>query len=359
MDNLAEILKVDTQNVERSLRNFRREELAYRQKPSTLRVLVDASPRVLILVAAYAGAVLMTAPYSYIAAVLFGVETASIMASWFHDGIHIERSKRPWYIRVMIRVASAPLGISPLWWAYKHVLLHHKYVGQADKDPDIQFGWLLRVSVDQPWKPTHRFQHIYVWLLYPFASFNMLKPGEIYQSRYLEQRTGHHFQTSMSRCLFDKYLPFVVAWTPIAITQGYRTLLIFVIYQAVAGSLTAVVSQVQHNTLKTLDNYDIPYDAPLSRQVFLSNDVASKSGIWQWISGGVNFHAIHHLIPSLSLLETPNSTARLRAFLCEDGLDVPTHSGIVPAFLSHVRLLHHLSKPSAAVSPSELLQEEV
>jgi linoleoyl-CoA desaturase len=291
-----------------------------------------------LLVLSRSGALLATG--------LFAMSTASLMGSWFHDGIHIEKSKRPWFIRAIIRVASAPLGISPLWWGYKHVLLHHRYVGQADKDPDIQLGWMLRVTPDQPWKPTHRFQWIYMWVIYPFGALNMLKPGEIYQARYLYKKTGHKFRTPMWRCLLDKYVPFAIVWAPVAIIKGTQAIPAFLVYQVVAGSLTAIITQVQHDTLLTASNYRIEEEDNLSRQVFMSSDVESRRMIWWWICGGVNYHAIHHLIPSLTIIETPAATRRLRSVLRPMGFDVPTHRNVVTAFVSHVRLIYRLSKPA-------------
>ena len=59
------------------------------------------------------------------------------------------------------------LGASSFLWRLKHNVMHHAYPNVEGLDPDIEAGSpLLRLAPWQPRGAHHRFQHLYVWLLY-------------------------------------------------------------------------------------------------------------------------------------------------------------------------------------------------
>src|SRR5712664_3475847 len=59
------------------------------------------------------------------------------------------------------------LGASSFIWRKKHNLMHHTYTNIAGLDADIEAGSpFLRLAPWQSRHGFHRFQHLYVWLLY-------------------------------------------------------------------------------------------------------------------------------------------------------------------------------------------------
>ena len=58
------------------------------------------------------------------------------------------------------------VGGSSYIWQWKHARYHHTYVNIAQHDSDIDLGVLGRLSPEQPRRPWHRWQHIYLWVLY-------------------------------------------------------------------------------------------------------------------------------------------------------------------------------------------------
>ena len=59
------------------------------------------------------------------------------------------------------------IGGSSFLWRRKHNVLHHTYTNISALDPDLEGGGLLlRLAPWQPRHGQHRFQHLYVWLLY-------------------------------------------------------------------------------------------------------------------------------------------------------------------------------------------------
>lgn len=305
------------------------------------------------MTAGYLELFLLDWPLSAIASTIFATATVSLLGSWFHDAVHKNTILSPIGRSITKRLIAAPVGFSPLWWEYKHVRLHHKYVGNPEFDPDIQFGYVARVSAAQPWNRTHSSQHIHMWLLYPLAVINMLKPAEIWQRRRFCELAGLGSAPAAWRFVADKYIPFTAVWLPVVFARGPQDAVpIMLTFFSVSGVLASLVTQVQHNTSGSDTQVHFSSEWPLCEQIAQSSDVrvAPTQSVWWWISGGTNYHTIHHLIPSLSFLELPEATRRLQQGLKDHGYDVNCHPSLRAAIMSHARLLRMLS----AQNPSTL-----
>jgi fatty acid desaturase len=296
------------------------------------------------IIAGYIGTLLLEFPRNIPAIVVFAVATVSMLGSWFHDAVHKNINASRTVVELLARIGSSPVGFSPRWWDYKHVRLHHRYVSNPEFDPDIQFGYFARVSKAQPWRHPHAAQHIYLWMFLPFATLNMLKPSEVWAVRRYRNYKGFGLPPSGLFFLVDKYPPLAVVWLPVFIHQGIRTgLLCFLIFQLLAGTLVSVITQVQHNTALSDDSDDYSMRWPLCEQLARTTDVGTTKGLWWWLCGGTNFHVAHHLIPSLTFLELPAVTTRLRIELERSGIQYPLHGRLRTALASHALLLKNLA----------------
>jgi linoleoyl-CoA desaturase len=297
----------------------------------------------MLMAAGYSAMVLASTAGALAGAMLFAVATIGMLGSWFHDGVH--RTRRSPVIIALMYLGAAPVAFSPRWWDIKHLRLHHRYPGNPVFDPDIQFGYAARVTPLQPWKRHHRTQHLHMWLLYPLATLNILKPEEARKAHRYARLLGWARQPSRTLLLLDKYLPFAVVWLPVfGLLPAGQAWSRFLAFHFVAGTLASLVTQIQHNTALTLDADAGSPAPPLCEQLMRTSDVGGR-GVWWWLCGGVNFHVAHHLAPTLPVWELPAVTKRLRAELRGCGLEVPTHKGLWAAICSHARLLRLLSRP--------------
>jgi linoleoyl-CoA desaturase len=308
--------------------------------------------RAIPLAIGYVVSIVAPFPRNLPGVVIFAVSTVSVLGSWFHDGVH--RNLKTPLAPVMMRLGSSPVGFSTRWWLVKHLRLHHRYPGDPALDPDIQFGYLARVSAAQPWRRPHAAQHLYLWPLYPFATLKMLKFDEPGLARRYLTLLGSRRVPATHALLVEKYLPMVAVWAPIFLCHPILdALLTFLVFHLVTGLLVSLITQIQHNTALADTTGRAQSHRPLCRQLARTTDVGHSRGMWWWICGGVNFHVVHHLAPTLTFLELPGATARLRADLREVGVEVPTHNGLAAATRSHAILLRSLSRPSgpAAAAP--------
>jgi linoleoyl-CoA desaturase len=331
--------------LESRLRQFRSQELANRRLPSRSVIASDLAARLLPMTLGYAAMIIVRFPYNLLAVLVFAITTVSMLGSWFHDAVHGNIRASGFMTELLARIGSAPVGFSPRWWLYKHVRLHHKYVGNPEFDPDIQFGYLGRVSFAQEWHRLHSTQFIHMWILLPFATINMMKPSELWAIRRLRKYKGIGRPPFGWVFLIDKYPPLVITWLPVLLVQDFSSFVVtFLVFQLIAGTLTSLVTQVQHNTLLADRSTNYSMRWPLSDQLARTTDVGKARSAWWWLCGGTNFHIAHHIMPTLSFLELPGVTGRLRNELADLGVPYQSHDTVRAALRSHALLIRELSR---------------
>ncbi len=345
---IATVQSLRCELLESRLRAFRCRELRNRQRASRRHLVLDLLSRAIPQAAGYAGLLLLPFPQNLIPLAMFSVATVSMLGSWYHDAVHKTTGMPSLAASFIERMASSPVGFSPRWWDYKHVRLHHTYVGNPEFDPDIQFGLFARVSAAQRWRRAHTSQHFHLWLLLPFATLNMLKPAECWLAPRYRRYRGLSSMPPGYIFLLDKYVPLLVIWLPVFAVHGWFAAYLFLIFQGLSGLLVSLVTQVQHNTALSNAGTDYTRRWPLCEQFARTADVGIVVGCWWWLSGGTNFHVVHHLVPSLSFLELPAATARLRREMADIGISYPVHATLAGALRSHARLLRRLSIADAA-----------
>lgn len=330
--------------VEARLRRFRTLELINRKRPSASRMAADIISRAVPFVAGYVLMVAVSWPYNVAGTAIFAMATVSLLGSWFHDTVHRNMRAPRVVIFILQRMGASPVGFSPQWWIQKHVRLHHRFPGNPEFDPDIQFGILGRVSSAQPWRIPHATQHIHMWLLLPLSTLNMLKPSEVWLVRRYAKTLGPGIRKPAWIYMMDKYVGVALVWLPAFLVQPVaRALLTFLCFHLFAGTLVSFITQVQHNTALSDGGTDYSTQHRLCEQVARTTDVGNSTGFWWWLCGGVNFHVAHHLAPTFTFLELPGVTSRLRLELRKMDLELPTHSGMLAAIRSHAALIRHLS----------------
>src|SRR5882724_4966336 len=99
-----------------------------------------------------------------------GLILASIGFNVMHDACHGSYSSRKWVNELMGLTLNA-LGGNSFIWKFKHNIVHHTYTNVDGVDDDIAKSPLMRQCSSQKWVPAHRFQHIYVVLVYAISSF--------------------------------------------------------------------------------------------------------------------------------------------------------------------------------------------
>jgi len=280
---------------------------------------------------------------SMICALICGVGVMSIGVNIMHDGNHGAVSDKAW-VSHLYGLGLDFIGASSFIWKYQHNVGHHQHPNIAEHDPDIGFGSkILRLNPYQEWKPHHRFQHIYLPMLY---GFHIMK---WHINDFLTLKRGRVFNTRLGPLSTKDYITFFVGksifFGIFMVFPMYHNLnnfwLYFLAEQAAGywGSLMFAVGHLTEDTAWPITQGTNELDEDFAiAQVITSTGFAHDSPFWTFMSGGLNYQTEHHLFPSVCHVHYPNIAPIVKQACAEYG--IPYHC--YPTFWSAVRahLLH-------------------
>ena len=291
---------------------------------------------------------------------VLGIAMAAIGFNIMHDGGHQAYSERRWVNRLMA-LALDLVGGSSYIWQWKHARFHHTWVNVAGHDSDIDLGVLGRLSPQQPRRPWHRWQHLYLWPLYGVTAIRWHLYGD-----FRDMVTGTVGERPFDRpkgwdlagFVGGKLVFFTLAFgLPLFFHSLGTVLLFYALVSAVAGVLLALVFQMAH----VVEEAAFPRpDASGSRmatpwaihQLQTTVDFARGNRVLGWLIGGLNFQVEHHLFPRISHVHYP-LVARVVEDTCREfGVTYREHRTFGAGIASHYRLLRRLGSSASASVPA-------
>jgi linoleoyl-CoA desaturase len=285
--------------------------------------------------------------------VVLGIATAGIGFNIMHDGGHQSYSEHRWVNRLMAMMLDL-VGGSSYIWQWKHARFHHTYVNIAGHDSDIDLGLLGRLSPLQRWRPWHRWQHVYLWLLYGvtairwhlYADFRDMITGTVGERPFARPRGWDLVAFVIGKLVF-----FTLAFgLPLLFHPVVAVLLFYTVAAAVAGILLALVFQMAHVVEPAA--FPVPdeeqrMDTPWAiHQLQTTVDFARGNRVLTWLIGGLNFQVEHHLFPRISHVHYP-VVARVVEDTCREfGVTYLEHRTFAAGIASHYRWLRRLGQPA-------------
>lgn len=268
----------------------------------------------------------------------------------FHDANHASFSAS----RMVNRLAGYTgdlLGASSWIWRFKHNNLHHGNTNVVGIDADIDQAPFARMAPDQPWRPWHRYQHLYMWVLYGFLTLQWFLISDFVNLKN-HGVGGHRFARQPRRrdvgmLALGKLVH--VGWAIALPLVYHRWWIVLVFYLAVSwsvGLLLATMFQLAHcMELAEFPSADAPRRGPdfVAHQLRTTVDVhcGTKLGgrALHWVMGGLDFQVEHHLAPRLPHTVYPLVAKRLSRVCAEQQLTVHSHASPWKAIKSHGRWL--------------------
>lgn len=291
---------------------------------------------------------------------LMGFALAGIGMSVMHDANHGAFSKNKALNYFMGHTLNL-LGGSVCNWKMQHNVLHHTYTNVANMDEDIDDKLLMRFCPHSEYKPYHRFQFIYVVFFYSILTLYWVTLKDFVQFiQYRKHQTFCEEKKSSIRKFIQIILLkvvyfFTTLYLPIAIIglQVGTTILGFIIMQAIAGFILALVFQLAHTvegTSHPLPNEDgiIENDWAI-HQLQTTANFARKSKWISWYVGGLNFQVEHHLFPYISHVHYPNIAEIVKETAEEFGVPYLENKTFMKAVNSHFSFLYQLGKPNQVI----------
>ena len=297
---------------------------------------------------------------------LAGLLAGSIAAIGFsiqHDGGHSGYSKYG-AINKLAAMTLDLTGASSYLWHWKHGIFHHTYCNVHGHDTDIDVSSLARFSPHADYRPIHRFQHLYLWLLYGVMASRWHLVGDF--SDVVKGTIGPH------RIPRPKGLDLVVflggkilsiallLGIPMFFHPWWLVLIFYMIVTSIIGVMLSIVFQLAHCVEEA--EFPLPTEGTLRieqawavHQVETTVDFARNSRTLCWLLGGLNFQIVHHLFPKICHIHYPALSKIVEETCLEYGVKYQVHPSFWAGVVSHYRWLKRMGRPesvsSAAAGP--------
>lgn len=282
---------------------------------------------------------------------LFGLNMAAIGFNIMHDACHGSFSTKNW-VNNIFGLTNNFLGGNAFLWKVKHNIIHHTYTNIDGVDDDINNMPFMRECSTQPWKPMHRFQSVYMFILYGFTSLFMFFTDYIkYFSRKVYTTPLRKMELNDHVIFWIGKIFFIVFYIALPVAMiGWKAWLVgFLLSQFAFGLTLAVVFQLAHVVEHA--EFDSAGVDPIKienewaiHQIKTTADFASKNKIVTWFVGGLNYQIEHHLFPRISHIHYP-AISRIVKETCEKfDLHYIYFPSTRAAIASHVRLMHQMGK---------------
>lgn len=281
-----------------------------------------------------------------------GLAMAGIGFSIQHDGGHGAYSERQ-FINQFMAMTLDLLGGSSYLWKWQHNVIHHSYTNIAGVDHDIDLGIICRFAPQQRRLWFHRFQHLYLWLLYGFLAFNWhfysdfqkLVQGKIGENSFPRPRGRDLVVFVLGKVMFFSWAFFVPAlfhplWQIIAcylVTSFIASLVLSIVFQAAHCVEDAAFPTIPENSNQIGNSW-------AKHQVETSVNFAPDNKLLSWYVGGLNFQIEHHLFPDVCHIHYPALSSIVESVCSDFGVRYASHPTFRAAVTSHVRWLQVLGR---------------
>ena len=294
-------------------------------------------------------------------AALMGVGIAGIGFCIAHDALHEAYSSRR-IVNRFLGWSFELIGANAYMWKLTHNVIHHTYPNIHGVDDDLEVSPLLRLSPESPWKPYHRFQHLYGFFAYSLSTLNwvFLKDYRYFLKRDIgPYRNRSNAPVEVARLVVWKVLYY--SWTivvPLLVLDvaWWQFLIGFLTMHLTAGVILGIVFQLAH----VVEDTEYPHadmdgrmdDTWAIHQMKTTSNFARGNRWISWYVGGLNHQVEHHLFPRVCSVHYPAISRIVQEVAAKHGVPYNEHPTLMAAVRSHYESLKKLSRPATVPGSS-------
>ncbi|MBO6573903.1 MAG: fatty acid desaturase [Rhodothermales bacterium] len=345
-----------------TLRQRVRDDLAARGKTRYADgfMLFKATVFVLLLASSYAAIFInpIQSVWSQLGfAMLYGLAALLLVTNLAHDAVHQALTPSKTVNRWVQIITFGFLGVDGTLWQLRHNQAHHVIPNVEGGDSAVTRNPLLRLSPHQPWERKHAWQHLYAPLAY---SIIVLHSAWRQDFLYITNRkrlttlgaVDYGWQDyavfALTKVIYITtalVLPFMLLdlpWWQIMI--GYMSMSM-VVSAAFVYLLVGTHFCEEAEFPEADQDGVLPYNWAYHAMV-TSADWSPYSRVAQFLIGGTNAHATHHLFPRICHTHYRSMAPIIEATANE--FDVPYNKLTLPEMLrSHFRFLREMGQRPA------------
>lgn len=318
------------------------------------RLVAKGTGLLLVWILAYAGILADPGPvYAFFLAILAGIAALLLAMNVGHDAAHECFTRWPSVDHALQRVSFMLLGVDAYLWRFRHRNSHHHFPNVNGCDIDIDENPFLRLSPNQPRRPHFRWQHLYAPVVYCMTVFDTVFVQDfmyLYKRRLANLQDIHHPPAAhISFYLSKMAFAMLVFVLPLLLTSlTWWQILIGYSGAAIVVSLLFIFLLIGTHFSDTATFPVVGPDGTLpgswaTHAVETSRNWATSSAIANFLTGGANCHAAHHLFPKVSHRHYPVIAPMIRA--AAHRFNTRYVESTFPAMISsHFRFLSRMAK---------------
>ncbi len=299
----------------------------------------------------------------YVFFILLGINTIFLALNVAHDAAHDTFSDNKKTNKFLLNTFDF-LGANGYLWKLKHVHSHHPHVNIPNMDGDIKQSNLVRVFPNAAFLDFHRYQYLYMPVLYLFYTMVWLlfrdfrdflnpdisgKPGLKHPKKeIIKLVTTKAFFIFRMLIIPYLFLPF-----------SFGTILLgFCLFNFAASATVAMALISAHVGEESVypepDKNGIMPTSWVRHQIITTVDFATDNKLLSHLFGGFNHHVVHHLFPNICHIHYPVLTEILKETCEEHNMPYKDNPTLIDAMLSHFKFLKLRSKQGLAVEYIEM-----
>lgn len=286
-------------------------------------------------------------------ALVLGAFSAFIGFNICHDAIHGSFSKNK-HVNKGLSYIFYLIGANPYLWDITHNIVHHTYTNIPGHDEDIEVApGLIRLDESEKVNKIQRFQHLYAFVLYGFASLSWVLRKDyvkFFQKKIGQYETKHprkeYFNLFFYKLLY--YFLFIALPLLVLPLSWWQVAVGFLLMHLVEGLVLGLVFQLAHVVEGT--EFPLPNaegnveEAWAEHQMRTTANFAPKSALASFFFGGLNRQIEHHLFPKICHVHYPAIAAIVKNTAHEFGLPYLESPSFFTAIRSHYRILKKFGK---------------
>ncbi len=295
--------------------------------------------------------------------VLTGLSMILVFLNVFHDAAHGAIFRKKIHNERLTYVLEV-FGCNSYVWKKRHLLLHHPYPNVQDWDIDVKQSDLVRIFPQSKWFSFHRYQHIYMWLLYFFYSLNWLFLRDFKdffgkKDNYLKRVTTipkiEYFKLFAAKFL---NLILMIGLPLIILDQQWQTIISAFLVMHFSSSAFGVMALLSTHTdedanfPKTGDD-GVIHNTWAAYQLSATKDFCTDSRLANFLFGGFNHHIAHHLFPTVAHTYYPSITPLIKEYSQKHNLNYRSYP-LHKAVHSHFMLLKKNGREENLFSSAEI-----
>lgn len=287
----------------------------------------------------------------------FGLASLLLAVNIGHDAAHNVLCRSAAKNRAMNRLLFALIGVDGRLWSMRHVGSHHVFPNVRECDADIEHNPVIRLAPDHPWRPWNRWQHLYAPFVYMGVGLHSIfiqDPIYLAKRRLANMRDIRHTAADKAWFFGGKAIHFGLTLAGPLARAAAPVWTILLAYLTMSAIMSLVFVFLLIGT-HFAEEADFPEPDAAGRlpgswadhQMATALDWSPTHPIANFLIGGLNAHAAHHLFPSVSHGHYIAITRMIERAVARHGTPY-NRTDAAGMIGSHLRFLKRMGRPPAA-----------